>query len=258
MTIAEPIALWAPTLLLVTVRVAGMAVFAPVFGDSAVPVKLRLVVSVAMALAVVGRLARPVVLPGGWFDLAMGVGCEFLLGAAIGYSARLIFVGVELGAFHVSSQMGLALADVANPLKADAPSAVGGLFRMLAVVLFLALGGHRALVAGLLGTFETVPPLGFAPSPGMLDAVVGMLGASFVLALKVAAPVLIALMLATVALGLLHRTIPQCNLLSVGLPARAMLGLLVLAATLGAIAPLIEAAASQLGRSIQALTGLAT
>ena len=105
----EPMAIWMPTLLLVTVRVAGIMVVAPVFAHSAVPVKVRLITSAAMGLAVVGRLARPVALPAGWFDLCMGLGCEFLVGAAIGYAARLIFAGVELGAFHVSQQMGLAL-----------------------------------------------------------------------------------------------------------------------------------------------------
>ena len=81
-----------------------------------------------------------------------------------------------------------------------------------------------------------------------------MLGASFVLALKVAAPVLIAMLVAMVALGMLHRTMPQCNLLSMGLPVRAMLGLLVVACSLGVLAPLVEAATARLSRNIQMLT----
>jgi len=251
----EPMLVWMPTLLLVTVRVAGMVAFAPVFGHSAVPVKVRVLVSVAMGVAVVGRLARPVALPASSFDLVMGLGCEFLMGAAIGYAARLIFVGVELGAFHVSTQMGLALADVVDPLKADSPSAVRGTYRLVAIVVFLAIGGLRALVGGLLATFKTVPPLGFAPGPALLSSVVGMLAASFVLALKVAAPVLIAMLLATVALGLLQRTVPQCNMLSIGLPVRVMLGLVVVAVSLGALGPLMEAAASHVAQSVQVLTG---
>jgi flagellar biosynthetic protein FliR len=234
-----------------------MVVFAPVFGHSAVPVRLRLLIGAAMGLAAVGRLPRPVALPGSSFDLMMGLGCEFLIGAAIGYAARLIFTGVELGAFHVSSQMGLALADVVDPTKADSPSAVRGVFRLVAVVVFLAVGGHRALVGGLLGTFEAMPPLGFPPGSALLDSVVAMLAASFVLALKVAAPVLIAMLLATVALGLLQRTVPQCNMLSIGLPVRTMLGLVVLAASLGALAPLMNAAAAHLARSVQALAAAA-
>jgi len=250
----EPALIWVPTLLLVTVRVAGLMLFAPVFSSSVVPVKLRGAISVAMGLAEEARLAAPVALPPGWFELVMGAGCEFLIGAAIGYAAQLIFAGVELGAFHISSQMGLTLGAVMDPLRSDAPPGVAGLFRLLAVVVFLGIGGHRALVGGLLETFQTLPPLGFGPSAALVNTVVAMLGASFVLALKVAAPVLIAMLLTTVALGLLHKTIPQCNLLSVGLPTRAMLALLVVACSLGVLAPLVEAAAAQLSRNIHALT----
>ena len=254
MPLNEASIVWLPTLLLVTVRVGGMMVFAPVLGHSAVPIRLRVVIAVAMGLAVVGRLGQPVALPAGWFELAAGVAGEAMIGAAIGYAARLIFMGVELGAFHVGSQMGLALGEAVNPLKADSPGAAAGLFRLLAVVIFLAVGGHRALIGGLFATFRALPPLTAASPVAVLDATVGMLGASFVLALKVAAPVLTALLAATVALGLLHKTMPQCNLLSVGLPIRAMLGMAVLAVSLGALAPLIDAAAGQLGRGIQALT----
>ncbi len=254
MLAVDPAMTWAATLLLVTVRVVGMMLFAPVFSNTAVPVKLRVVVGAAMGLAVAGRLTAPVPLPPGWLDLAMAAGCELLIGGAIGYAARLIFTGVELGAFHISSQMGLALGDLMNPLMSGSPQAASGLFRMLAVVVFLAIGGHRALVGGLLETFDTVPPAGFAAPGAVLDTTVAMLGASFVLALKVAAPVLIAMLVAMVALGMLHRTMPQCNLLSMGLPVRAMLGLLVVACSLGVLAPLVEAATARLSRNIQMLT----
>ena len=257
MNALDAMTLWAPTLLLVTVRVAGMVAFAPVFGHSAVPVPVRVLVSVAMGLAVVSRLAGPVAVPDRALELIAAVGGEFLIGAAIGYAARMIFTGVELGAFHVSTQMGLSMADVIDPSRSDAPGATVGLYRMLAVVVFLAVGGHRALVGGLMGTFQSVPPLRLASVGGLLDMVVAMLAASFVLALKLAAPVLVAMLLATVALGLLHRTLPQLNLLSIGLPVRVLVGLVLVAASLAAVGPLVDVAVTQLGRNIQALTVVA-
>lgn len=253
----EAVTTWAPTILLVTGRVAGMVLLAPVFGSPAVPVKVRLIVSAAMALGVVSRLAGPVASPGGAAELAVGLGGEVAIGVAIGFAARVIFTGVELGALHVGSQVGLGLAGAVNPVSADTPTSVRGLFGMLAAVVFLAVGGHRALIAGLLGTFELLPPLGFSPDGGLLDVVTGCLAASFVLALRVAAPVLVALLLATVALGLLHRAVPQCNVLTVGLPVRVLLGLTALAASLAAIAPLMEDAAGQLGKSIRDLAAAA-
>jgi len=108
-----------------------------------------------------------------------------------------------------------------------------------------------------MGTFQSVPPLRLASVGGLLDMVVAMLAASFVLALKLAAPVLVAMLLATVALGLLHRTLPQLNLLSIGLPVRVLVGLVLVAASLAAVGPLVDVAVTQLGRNIQALTAAA-
>ena len=153
--------------------------------------------------------------------------------------------------------MGLALAEVSDPSMPEASSAVGGLLRLVAVVVFLAIGGHRALLGGLLATFDAVPPLAFPPAEALLATVVAMLGAAFVLALKLAAPVLIAVLISMVAMGLLQRTSPQFNLFSTGLPLQAMLGLLVLAGTMGVLGPLMDAAASQLTRGLQTLTAVA-
>jgi flagellar biosynthetic protein FliR len=246
-------AIWAPTLLLATVRVTGIMLVAPVFAHAVVPVKLRVLLSVAIGLAVVGRLAEPVNVAVRGAELWAALGCEFVIGAAMGYAARLLFAGVELGAFHVSQQMGLALAAVAAGARGEAGGGISGLFRLLAILAFLAIGGHRILLGGLIRSFETVPPLSFPAGEAVLSRVVSLLGASFVLALKLAAPALIAMLLATVALGLLQRTMPQCNLLSIGLPARALLGLLVLALALAALMPLMEAATSHLDESLRAL-----
>lgn len=248
---------WLPTLLLVIVRVAGIFLVAPVLSHAAVPRKLRLFMGVVISLAVVGRIARPIPLPNNLIDLVVGLGCELLLGVAIGYAARLIFVGVELGAFHISQQLGTGLAEVFSPAADASPGVLRRLFDILAVVLFLAIGGHRMLISALLGTFKAVPPLGFAPGRGLLDAMAGLLAASFILALKVAAPVLIALLLAAVALGMLQKTLPQCNILSTGFPIRAMLGLLVLAAGLAVLPALVERAwlvtSTEIARLVEAL-----
>ena len=113
--------------------------------------------------------------------------------------------------------------------------------RMLALVIFLTIGGHRAMIGALLGSFETIPPAGFSPDLAVLNGVVAILAASFTLALKVAAPVLIAMLLATVAMGFLQKTVPQCNIFSTHLPARALVGMLILAAALAAMAQPIAA-----------------
>jgi len=253
----ESYAIWAPTLLCATCRVAGLLLVAPAAGHAAVPVRLRLLAAVAVALAVVSRLAAPVALPGSWLALAGGLAGELVIGAALGYAARLLFVGVELGAAHVSAQLGLSLAEAADPAAGEPSAAVGGLFHLLALVIFLSVGGLRALLGGLMATFQAVPLLGFAPRAGMFELFVGLLAGSFVLALKLAAPVLVAMLTAAAVLGFLQRAVPQLGLLSVELPGRALLGLLTLAAGMAVLLPLMEAATDRLGLDVQSLVQMA-
>jgi flagellar biosynthetic protein FliR len=249
----ETCAIWAPTLLCATVRAAGLMLAAPVLGHAAVPARLRLLAAVAVGLAAASRLASPVTLPGDWASLAGGLAGELLIGAGMGYAGRLIFLGVELGAAHVGAQMGLSLAEAADPSRDEPAGPVGGLYYMLAIVVFLAAGGHRALIGGLMTTFDTVPLLGFVPRAGMADVLLGLVGGSFVLATKLAAPMLVAMLTATVLLGLLQRTLPQLNVLSAELPGRALLGLAVTAATLTVVSPLMESAADSLGAEVVSL-----
>ncbi|HOF17701.1 MAG TPA: flagellar biosynthetic protein FliR [Phycisphaerae bacterium] len=231
---------WLATFWLVVARVGGIFLLTPVFASQAVPVKLRAAMSVAIALAVAGRAASPAACAT-TAQFAAACGLEFALGATIGLVARLVFAGVELGAAHVGQQMGVALADVIDP-SLEASGVVRGLYLMLAAAVFLTIGGHRQVIAALLRTFDAIPVGGFAPGAALTGAATAVLGAAVLLALKLAAPVLVAMLLATVAMGLVQKTVPQCHLLSVGLPLRAMLGLLVIAVTVAATAPLLSAA----------------
>jgi len=233
---------WSLTLLLVVARIAGIFIAAPVLSSQAVPIKLRVLMSIVIGLAVVGRVARPAAVVG-LGGLVLAGGSELAIGAVIGFAMRLVFVGIQLGAAQIGQQMGIALAEVFDPMH-EAPGASRRLFYMVAIAVFLVIGGHRRLIAATLGSFDTVPVGGFLSPGAMLGVTVTLLGASFALALKVAAPVLVAMLLATVALGLLQKTIPQCNVLSIGLSARAMLAILILAAAVATLLPLMERAVS--------------
>ena len=218
-----------PALMLVIARLGGMLVFAPVLGESVVPVRLRALVAVVLALGVAGQVAAPARLPQSDLAWVLALAGEFLIGLAIGYAGRLGFVGVELGAFHVSQQMGLSLGEVFSPSSDETSDAMRQFFRMLALVIFLAIGGHRMLIGSLLASFQSVPLTAFLAPAALAAMLAGLLTVSFTLALKVAAPVLLAMLLAALALGFVQRAMPQFNFLSTGAPVRVVLGLVVIA-----------------------------
>ncbi len=242
-------------LLLAGARVGGMLVVAPVLGNRALPARLRVFISLVIALAVVGRVAQPAAMPAGTLALSLAIVLEAAIGMAIGYAARLIFVGVELGAFHISQQMGISLAETIDPLTQEPDDPVRSLYRITALVIFLAIGGHCVLISSLLGTFESVPLLGGVSGGAaqILKSVTGLLAASFVLAIKVALPALAALLMATVAMAILGRTVPQMNLFSVGLPLRALVGMLALSAALAYLPAAMDAAWRMWMRNMEVL-----
>ena len=230
------------TLILATLRVGGVFLVAPVFASSALPWRIRAFASIVIGLAVAGSLGRTVSPDAGWSQLAIAAVCELAVGATLGYAARLVLAGVELGALHVGHQVGFSLAETFDPITPGAPGAIRRFLQLLAVVIFLCIGGHRMVIRALLSTFEYIPIAGFSAEAKLLDMIVALLGASFLLALKIAAPVLIAVLLAVATLGLVQKTVPQCNTLSVALPGRVIVGLLAIAVSLAAVAGAIEGA----------------
>lgn len=230
---------WSLTVLLAACRCVGVVCTAPPSGHPAVPVRVRLMLGLVLAVAVAGRLESPVAVAG-LGALLGAVVMELLLGVVIGFAARVVLLAAELAAELAAQQMGIALADALVPGQAGAGGAMRGLFGVLAVTVFVTFGGAEALAEGLLGSFTMLPPGGPGEGAVLLRTAVGMLGASFSLGLKLAGPMLTAMLLATVAMGCLQRAMPQCTIFSVGLPVRAMLGLVVLAGTAMVMGGLLE------------------
>jgi flagellar biosynthetic protein FliR len=255
MGVADHYIIWLPTLALVIVRAFGVLLVAPVFAASAVPVKLRVAIGVVIGLAAVGRLAAPAAVPSDWVGLGLAAVAEAAIGATIGFAALVLFAGIELGAFHIGQQVGVSLAEALDPFREESTDSLRRLFDMLAMVLFLSVGGHRVLVGSLLATYDSIPLAGFGPGQSLLNMVTALLGLSFVFALRVAAPVLVAVLLATVAMGFLGRTLPQLNILTTGLPVTVLLGLLVVAIALAAMGPILEQATAALAGLLPTLGG---
>jgi flagellar biosynthetic protein FliR len=229
-----------PVVLLIALRVSGIFLAGPVLSHWAIPLRLRLMMSLVIAWALAGRVPQPA-LPAGLADLVLAGVMELVLGLGIGFAAGLVFAGLEMAAGYISQQVGIGLIEALNGLADTEGDSIRRLTQMLWIVIFLAIGGHRQLLAALIGSFDATPLLTAGPG-GMLDMVVGLLATSFALALRVAGPVVVTLLLVTIAMGLVQRTMPQMNTLSVGLSVTTMLGLLALAAATGIMMELMKPA----------------
>lgn len=212
---------------LVFARVAALLMSIPVYDGQGVPalVKVSLILALSLALfPVVGPALAPG--PASTAGLVLGLGGELLLGAAIGLSVRLLLAGVQMAGQMAGYQMGIAIADIMDPATSAQIPILAQFYNILSMLLFLTLDIHHWFFRALAESFRRLPPLSAAYHPAVTEHVMAMAGQMFLVALQVAAPVIVVLVLSAVAFGLVARTVPQMNVFFVAIPLKLVIGLL--------------------------------
>jgi flagellar biosynthetic protein FliR len=128
----------------------------------------------------------------------------------------------------VGQQMGLNLAETFDPQFGNQGSIIGNLYFMLTLVIFIGINGHHAMLRGVRASFDSLPLLSVGINRSLLDLFIGLFQASTELALQLAAPVLVTLLVVDLALGFIGKTMPQLNVMSAGLTIRSLVGMIVL------------------------------
>jgi flagellar biosynthetic protein FliR len=223
---------YVPIFLLVFFRLAGMAIFAPLFGSSQLPKRIRLMLILVISAVMVGSVKPPPQYPDNMWDTALALGGELCFGLAMGTIMSLIFISAQWAGEIIGTQMGLNLGEVIDPAYGAQSSLVGDLYFMLTLVTFLAVGGHRAMLQGVHASFEKLPLLSLGINRSLLDLLSGLLEGATILAVRLAAPMLITMLVVDLVLGLIGKTVPQMNVMAAGLSLRSMVGIVVIIAGL--------------------------
>ena len=239
------------------VRIGAALMAAPLFGSRALPMRLRLVFALLLTLVMAPLLpATPALAFFTDAGLVMLIR-EFLLGLVLGFALQLVFEAVALGGEMLSSSMGLSFAQMNDPLRGASSTVLARFLQTLAVLSFLALGGHLALVQWLYGSF-TVQPIGAGPiTTAMLLPLVQEGSQLFAGALRVALPGVCALLLVNLAFGVMNRAAPSLNMMSVGFPISLGAGLVILSMSLGSIQSVFADLLADLGTRLPTLWGAA-
>lgn len=224
---------------LVLTRMLGVFFFAPVFGHTVVPVRIRLSLAVAVAWFTAVQLELgPIALDA---SLAFAVLREATIGLALGFAASLVFSGFALMAELASIQGGLGAATTLDPATGANSVVLTSFVGSVALLVFLSIGAHHELLRATMLSFQLLPPAGPGPSAAGLGGVAVLGGGIFDVAVRIAAPFTAVMLVTNLAVGMLGRAIPQLNLMSLQLPAQIAITLLLL--VLGA-GPFTEALAA--------------
>ncbi len=235
---------------LVLSRVSGLVATGPLLSNASMPMRIRALLSVALAGVMTPTcLSMPSPTFTTLVDLGVAAAMEVVVGITLGLGLMVILGGVQLAGQIVGQMSGMALAEGADPAFGNNASIFGQVFYFVTLALFIAMGGHRATIDALLTTFDYAPPGQAQLTDSMVHNFFDLMSIGFELGIRSAAPLVVALFLATLILGLISRTLPQINTIAVGFGINAMLLLGMMMASIGAVAwayqgPLNEALVS--------------
>ena len=231
---------WLALLAYPMARILGFLGAAPVFGNNAVPRRIKLMVGLAVTLGLMPVVPSvPQAALDSWSGLLLIVQ-QTLIGIAMGLVLRVVFAALDLMGEIISLQMGLSFATFFDPIAGGQTAVVGEFLTLLATLVLLSLNGHLLMLDALARSFEWLPVTATLPHKGGWMVLVRFGASIFASGLLMALPVVTALLITNIALGVLTRAAPQLNLFAIGFPITLTVGFGVLLLTLGHLAPLLQ------------------
>ena len=212
--------------LLVLCRISGLFLLTPILSGETVPRRVKAAFIVVLAGVVYPTIdhARYSQVPLELWSLAPVVASELAIGAAIGFMALIPIMSVQLAGLVMGQQLGLALAEQFNPALNISAENFGQLLFMTTIASFIWIGGLEFVFASAVLTFDALPAGSFPWSATPVDLLSGLVASGFVVAIQISMPVLAIILLETIAMGFVMRTVPALNVLSVGFPLRILAG----------------------------------
>ncbi|AOJ61050.1 flagellar biosynthetic protein FliR [Burkholderia ubonensis] len=231
---------WLTAFLWPFVRMLALVAVAPVTGHASVPGRVKIGVAAFMALVVAPTLGP---LPAVTVFSAQGIWIvvtQFLIGVAMGFTMQIVFAAAQAAGDAIGLSMGLGFATFFDPHASGATPVMGRFLNAVAILAFLAFDGHLQVLAALSASFQALPvsaELLHAPGWRTLAA----FGATvFQMGLLLALPVVAALLIANLALGILNRAAPQVGIFQVGFPVTMLVGLLLVQLMVPNMVPFFE------------------
>ncbi len=212
-----------------------LAMMPPIHGTlvpNRVKVLLALMISASLTPMV---LAQSTGVPIHLVDLVIAIAKELLLGLMFGTSVLMVVTCMQVGSQIIGSLSSMEMASAADPSTQETVSVISQLMSLLAMALFVLLGGHRIMIGAGLDSFAYYPAGGVLAEENWLMHLNDMIGHGLSVGIRASAPAAIALLLANFVTALVGRTLPQLNILVVGFNVNVLVMLLVLALTISSV-----------------------
>jgi flagellar biosynthetic protein FliR len=234
--------------LLTLMRISVVLFLLPFFGANLLPNAVKGALCLLLALAVFPMLSFPAaVMPTNSWTLALMFLGEVILGLLLDILVMFLFAAVQCAGAIMGFSMGFSLMNSVDPMTGASESGLGHLMNQVTTMLFLCLNGHLFLLDCMAQSFALVPPGGLFLSPALGEHLIAFSGQIFVMALKIAAPIMASIFMVDLALALVARAAPQMNVLFIGFPLKISVGFLFMTLVFGALAVYVGQYIAELG-----------
>jgi flagellar biosynthesis protein FliR len=226
-----------PRYVLIFFRVLAILWLLPIFSMRSLSVVFKVSLSLLISFLITEAVSYPVEFAGDGYAMLLAILREVLIGLSISFAVRLLFAAIQATGEIIGFQTGFTFARVIDPLSSGQSSVLEEFLYMLGIMIFFTVDAHHIVVRGIYASFRELP-LGTATfRGGLFNYFIAASGKIFGLGLKFGAPLVVALFLIELSLGLLSRMIPTMNIFVEGLPAKVFVSLTVLSLALSFMAP---------------------
>ncbi|NMA84744.1 MAG: flagellar type III secretion system protein FliR [Epulopiscium sp.] len=215
--------------LFIILRISSFFLVAPIFGGKNVPSYTKIGLSFMVSLLLLSSFSASTLsysldaLGYSWLVLQ-----EIFIGILLGFITYLVYSILYLAGQLIDFQIGFTMVSVFDPLSQVQVPITGNFYYFLLSIMILITNGHHTILRSLVYSYQIVPIGGIVVQEMLLHHYISMMGNFFILAFKIASPVIGSIFIINVALGILARTAPQMNMFVVGLPLKLIFGLLTL------------------------------
>ncbi|MBI2354709.1 MAG: flagellar biosynthetic protein FliR [Deltaproteobacteria bacterium] len=242
---------------LVLSRVAGIFAALPVFGGRSLPLRIKMLAIAMITLVSFPALSiTPPPMPTDVFSLGVLLLREAAVGLTLAFITQIIFAAVEFSGQIIGMQMGFTISQIIDPTHGNQTQIMSVLQTLLATLLFLSMNIHHLFIRTIVDSFSIIPIGGMHLSGEIITFLVKRTMDIFVIGVRLAAPVMVSLLLASVALGIMARAFPQMNIFMISLPLNIGIGFIVLGMTLLVFFHVLEVSFGQVKGQIDTLFGL--
>ena len=232
-------------------RTSALVLAAPVLGTGTTFSGVKIGLIFALAVVLFGATGQPLDAPVGAFAYGIAALRELLIGLFLAFTLHAVFVAVRVAGELVANEMGFAMASTVDPATGMRTPVVTQVYEVLFILALLAVNGHLWLLRALGESFERAPVGNLTLGGDLAGVAQRLLGELFAAGVTFAAPVMVLLLLVSVLIGLLARTVPQLNVLEFGFNMRIATALVGMCAFAPMLAPAMESLLARLMDSLE-------